>query len=86
MFKVVPYIQEGNEGFVHHMILYECYGNFTEEHFDEGVDCDNSPNMPYPKCRIYSMVTAWAVGGQVACQFRLIYTILLYHLITFLIY
>ena len=65
LFKVVPYIQKGNEGFVHHMIFYECDGNFTEEHFDEGVDCDSRANMPYQKCRSYAMVAAWAVGGQV---------------------
>ncbi|KAM7434750.1 DBH-like monooxygenase protein 1 [Porites harrisoni] len=62
--KVVPYIQKGNEGFVHHMIFYECDGNFTEDHFDEGVDCDSRANMPYQECRRYAMVAAWAVGGQ----------------------
>ena len=47
------------------MIMYECFGNFTEKDFDEGVSCTSRANMPYRKCRRYAMVAAWAVGGQV---------------------
>ena len=64
-FQFEPYIQKGNEGFVHHFLLYECEGNFVEKDFDEGVDCDDLPNMAYAKCRDSSLVAAWAVGGQV---------------------
>ncbi|CAH3194021.1 unnamed protein product [Porites evermanni] len=62
--KFEPYIQKGNEGFVHHFLLYECEGNFVEKDFDKGVDCDDLPNMAYAKCRDSSLVAAWAVGGQ----------------------
>lgn len=65
LLKIVPLIQEGNEGFVHHMIMFECFGNFTEKDFDEGVPCSSRANMPYQKCGRYAMVAAWAVGGQV---------------------
>ena len=58
--KIVPLIQEENEGFVHHMVMYECFGNFTEKDFDEGVSCTSRANMPYQKCRRYAMVAAWA--------------------------
>lgn len=64
-FQFEPYIQKGNEGFVHHFLLYECEGNFVEKDFDKGVDCDDLPNMAYAKCRDSSLVAAWAVGGQV---------------------
>ena len=65
LLKIVPLIQEENEGFVHHMVMYECFGNFTEKDFDEGVSCTSRANMPYQKCRRYAMVAAWAIGGQV---------------------
>ena len=67
-FKIAPQIQKGNEGFTHHMILFECDGSFTEELFDEGVDCsnqDNLPGIPYLKCRYNALVAGWAVGGEV---------------------
>ena len=59
----MPSIQKGNEGFVHHLILNECHGNFTEEHFHQGGDCNDRANMP--TCRSYAQVAAWAVGGEV---------------------
>ena len=60
-----PYIQKGNEGFVHHLILYECEGNFTESDYGQGVDCLDAANMPFGKCRDSALVAAWAVGGEV---------------------
>ena len=59
----MPSIQKGNEGFVHHLILNECHGNFTKEHFHQGGDCNDRANMP--TCRSYAQVAAWAVGGEV---------------------
>ena len=50
------------------MILFECDGSFTEELFDEGVDCshqENLPGIPYLKCRSNALVAGWAVGGEV---------------------
>ena len=64
-FQFEPHTQKGNEGFVHHWILYECEGNFAEEDFGQGMDCDETANMPYARCRLANMVAAWAVGGQV---------------------
>ena len=66
LFQVEPIIQKGNEGFVHHFLLYECDGNFVDKDFDQGVDCYNLANMPYAKCRDASVVAAWAVGGEVS--------------------
>ncbi|XP_066019013.1 LOW QUALITY PROTEIN: DBH-like monooxygenase protein 1 [Pocillopora verrucosa] len=62
--KVEPLVQKGNEGFVHHLILYECEGNFTENDYDQGRDCMDTANMPYARCRDASIVVAWAVGGE----------------------
>lgn len=47
MFQIDPIVQAGNEGVVHHMILYECGDNFPQIHVDfEGKT--NSPDMPPP--------------------------------------
>lgn len=62
--KTVPHIQKGNEGFVHHMLLFECEGNFTEEHFNKGVNCYDRANMPFLKCKSTSIVAGWAVGAM----------------------
>lgn len=62
--KVVPLIQKGNEGFVHHMILYECDGNFNESDFNQGIECYSSANMPFLNCRSSVIVGGWAVGGD----------------------
>lgn len=64
-FQTVPHIQKGNEGFVHHMLLFECEGNFTEEHFNKGVNCFDRANMPFLKCKSSSIVAGWAVGAMV---------------------
>ncbi|CAH3168091.1 unnamed protein product [Porites evermanni] len=61
--QFLPNIQEGNEGFVHHMLLYECHGNFTEEEFDEGVDCDSALNLPFLQCRfLYPTIAGLGLG------------------------
>ena len=65
-FQVVPNIQKGNEGFVHHLTLFECFGNFNESDFNHGVDCSQRANMPYLKCRSSTIVAGWAVGGDVS--------------------
>lgn len=64
-----PYIQEGNEGLVHHMILYECHGNFNDSHRGPGYNCRDQANMPLQLCFYYSVLAAWAVGGQVGYSF-----------------
>lgn len=64
-FQFAPNIRRGNEAFVHHILLYECDGNFNETDFDQGVNCFSSANMPYFKCRESTLVGAWAVGGNV---------------------
>lgn len=63
--QIDPIVQAGNEGVVHHMILYECGDNFPQIHVDfEGKT--NSPDMPPPvlQCIGLSIITAWAIGGQ----------------------
>ena len=67
LFQVVPSIQKGNEGFVHHLTMFECDGNFTEEHFNQGVECSRRPdnNSSYPECISSTLIATWAVGGEV---------------------
>lgn len=47
------------------MLLFECEGNFTEEHFNKGVNCFDRANMPFLKCKSSSIVAGWAVGAMV---------------------
>lgn len=58
-------MQEGNEGFVHHLLIYECHGKFNESLYGPGFDCQSTANMPLSQCYSSSVVAAWAVGGEV---------------------
>ncbi|CAH3036714.1 unnamed protein product [Pocillopora meandrina] len=61
--KFEPYVTPGNEGIVHHLLVYECHGNFSNASlYGSGFDC-SVPNMPLRSCYDYSVVAAWAVGG-----------------------
>lgn len=63
-----PYIEKGNEGFVHHLLIYECHnrGQFNDSvHYGPGFDCHDYANMPFLECYFYSVVAAWAVGAEV---------------------
>lgn len=62
--KFEPYIQKGNEGIVHHLVVYGCQGNFNDSHYGPGFDCGD-PNMPLKECYQSSgIVAAWGVGGE----------------------
>lgn len=63
--QIEPNIQKGNEGFVHHYVVYECDGNFTESDFYKGYDCLFTANMPFEACRQSNILSAWAIGGEV---------------------
>ncbi|GIY34652.1 DBH-like monooxygenase protein 1 homolog [Caerostris darwini] len=62
-----PLIQEGNERFVHHILLYECVGGVAEvydPHLDQhGHEC-HRPNMPDAMKKCEGIFLAWAVGGE----------------------
>ncbi|KAL9987415.1 hypothetical protein ACROYT_G001716 [Oculina patagonica] len=65
--KFEPYIQKGNEGLVHHLVIYECHnrGQFNDSvHYGPGFDCHDYANMPFGECYFYSIVGVWAVGAQ----------------------
>lgn len=57
-------VQPGNEGLVHHFVVYECHGDFNDTHFGAGYDCVSSANMPLRGCYINNMVAAWGIGGE----------------------
>ena len=58
-------MQQGNEGLVHHLLVYECHGKFNESLYGPGFDCHNTPNMALTECYFSTVVAAWAVGGEV---------------------
>ncbi|XP_052826060.1 DBH-like monooxygenase protein 1 homolog [Octopus bimaculoides] len=61
---ISPYIQEENEAFVHHILLYGCYKNTSEGiHIGYQTRC-YSQNMPndWNNCR--TVLNAWAIGGS----------------------
>lgn len=64
--KFEPYLQKDNEGFVHHLVVYECHGNYNNSHFGVGFDCLDFANMPLLQCYMVtpSLIAAWGVGGQ----------------------
>jgi len=61
-------VQSGNEGFVHHVIVYACY-NISQKHLQNitltGGIC-RTAEMPeyWNSCR--HIIYAWAVGGTVS--------------------
>ncbi|XP_037094881.1 DBH-like monooxygenase protein 1 [Pollicipes pollicipes] len=63
-------IQPGNEGFVHHIIVYECtVPEWRRDAFEryvsgqQGARC-YSPNMPVDWGRCGHILAVWAVGGS----------------------
>ncbi|XP_066271541.1 DBH-like monooxygenase protein 1 homolog [Branchiostoma lanceolatum] len=66
IFKVQSVITPGNEGMVHHMIVYKCHPNpnrTVSPHEHPGHECF-TPNMPqdWMECYKGSLIAAWAVG------------------------
>ncbi|KAG8192031.1 hypothetical protein JTE90_025297 [Oedothorax gibbosus] len=62
-----PLIQQGNEQFVHHILLYECVGGASDEyepHLEvKGHQC-HRPNMPDAMKKCEGVALAWGVGGE----------------------
>lgn len=63
--QIEPYIQKGNEGFVHHFLVHECHGDYNESHYGFGVECKDIANMPFRKCFYGKVLAVWGVGGEV---------------------
>ncbi|XP_068719204.1 DBH-like monooxygenase protein 1 [Montipora capricornis] len=63
--KIEPLIQLGNEGVVHHILLYECRDDFPVHHLNYSGKCYRS-NMPPPlrECTGRSAIAGWAIGGK----------------------
>lgn len=62
--RVSPFVQPGHEGFVHHILIYECRMNVSEEHLNKQHSCF-ARNMPdhVRGCRSSTIMHAWAIGG-----------------------
>lgn len=62
--KFEPVVKKGNEGIVHHLVVYTCPGNYNDSHYGSGYDCED-PNMPLRECYgSQNIVAAWGVGGE----------------------
>ncbi|XP_023242129.1 DBH-like monooxygenase protein 1 homolog [Centruroides sculpturatus] len=63
--EIAPIIQPGNERFVHHMVLYECYvtedkiAPFLKKQYHECFDKNNFPIFTF----CLTPTVGWAVGG-----------------------
>ncbi|KAJ7371675.1 DBH-like monooxygenase protein 1 [Desmophyllum pertusum] len=68
-----PYVQKGNEGVVHHLLIYECHGKYNESHYGLGSIVTNTPNMPFEECYSSSVVAAWAIGGEVGRHWTIVH-------------
>ena len=66
LFQIDPIIQEGNEGIVHHILVYECSDDFPRSNLSYEGTLD-SPDMPpaVRECAGASVIAGWAIGGQV---------------------
>ena len=63
LFQFEPVIQPGNEGIVHHMILYACHGELDDDDHGVAWDCLNDWMPQQESC--YTSMFIWAVGGSV---------------------
>jgi len=63
--KFEPIVEEGNEGAVHHYIVYECDEDIINDEAigAEGVCATDFENMPAKECRGSSTLYSWAIGG-----------------------
>ena len=63
--KFEPIVQEGNEGAVHHYVVYQCDEDIiTDEAIGaEGVCATDFENMPAKECRGSTSLWGWAIGG-----------------------
>ncbi|XP_014787901.1 DBH-like monooxygenase protein 1 homolog [Octopus bimaculoides] len=60
--QVSPKIQKGNEMFVHHMLLYECFRLNNSANLTTENEC-YLPNMAFDWTHCRSVFYAWAIGG-----------------------
>jgi len=62
---VAPIVEAGNEGTVHHILMYSCPTDSINGTIDDSHqrDCEEWENMPSPDCRFAQMTVAWAIGG-----------------------
>lgn len=66
--QYVPIIEDGNEEYVHHILLYECYVPNSDTHFEKwvnwrGTQCYNG-NMPVSWKHCTAVVVGWGIGGE----------------------
>ena len=71
MFQFEPVFKPGNEGVVHHILLYECFDEIPANWHSHGAEC-YTPNMPDILQRCKTIMMAWAVGGGVSHNGRMI--------------
>ena len=57
-------IQPGNEGIVHHIVLYGCTGDIDDDNHGVAWDCISNVMPDQHKC--LTVLFLWAVGGNVS--------------------
>lgn len=63
--QIEPVIQAEHESELHHIVLYNCYHNVSNETVGRGYECF-SRNMPSDLWECTHIIAAWAVGGGVS--------------------
>ena len=63
--QMMPIVQPGSEGFVHHMFMYGCFSPVDEAHDHFSYHCYR-PNMPVDLLQCNAIIGSWAVGGEVS--------------------
>ena len=59
-----PIIQPGNEGLVHHIIVYGCYGDVDLSELGRGHLCGSASMPTVSACT--ALMLGWAIGGEVS--------------------
>ena len=63
--QITPVVTEGNEAYVHHMVIYECYG-LNDTHVGQSGVCIGEISNSIQQCRAGTTLAGWAVGGGVS--------------------
>ena len=65
LFQIDPIIQEGNEGIVHHILLFQCSDDFPRVYLNYDGTVDSPGMAPSAVRKCVSLIAGWAIGGQV---------------------
>ena len=64
LFQFGPVLTEGNEAYIHHLLIYQCNG-LSDTHVDNSGECDEVAGE-IQACRGGIIVALWVAGLEVS--------------------